>query len=327
MTDAFVDAAACGDLKDVERLLQDKSTTSAQVNAIDKDGRSALHYACLNDDIPLLHVLLNDERTNVGLCTPKGDCVVHMAALYASLEALKVLFKDPRASKLINAKNKYGETALHLCAGSGDKGAKLAADILLDAGASMVETDQWMRGPLDVAHDNGENPMVEVFESWLECQTEEMQVNVASVRAQCLKEKGKKLPEATEEAKASRNLLVSSFNLQLGSTRNALKKVSVTEKHMFSSKQGQITKLNTGTDVKNISGKALSKLIDFPGNVEEIKGFLKDPKIDPAGKDAFGLSALQKFASWNKTELIDLILPRLTVEQINSQDLEGKTAL
>ena len=40
-----------------------------------------------------------------------------MASLYAALEAMKILFIDNRIN--INSQNKYGETPLHLCAGSG----------------------------------------------------------------------------------------------------------------------------------------------------------------------------------------------------------------
>ena len=101
----FVDAAACGDLKGVEELLADKSTSAEVVNALDKDGRSAFHYACLNDDVNLLKVLIKDDRVNVELRSPKGDTCMHLAALYACLEVLKILFADPRASKLLNAQN------------------------------------------------------------------------------------------------------------------------------------------------------------------------------------------------------------------------------
>ena len=74
----------------------DAAVSSDIINAIDKDGRSAFHYACLNDDIPLLTVLLADPRVDVQLKSPKGETAVHMASLYAALEALKLLVKDGR---------------------------------------------------------------------------------------------------------------------------------------------------------------------------------------------------------------------------------------
>ena len=61
----FVDTAACGDLDGLKEFLKDPSFTTELINAIDKDGRSAFHYACLNDDVPLLKVLLADNRVDV----------------------------------------------------------------------------------------------------------------------------------------------------------------------------------------------------------------------------------------------------------------------
>ena len=49
--------------------------------------------------------------------------------------------------------------------------------------------------------------------------------------------------------------------------------------------------------------------------------------IDPAGTDSYGLTALHKFASWNKTLFIELIVSKLTAEEINAKCPEGKTAL
>jgi len=67
----------------------------------------------------------------------------------------------------INAQNKYGETPLHLCAGSGDKSAARTANVLLTCGASLSVKDKWNRGPIDVSHDNAENPIVATFTEYL----------------------------------------------------------------------------------------------------------------------------------------------------------------
>ena len=105
--DVFVDAAACGDFDAVVQLLADKSLTTEQANGRDKDGRSAFHYACLNDDVPLLEALLADSRVDVALTTPKGDTGLHLASLYASVEVLKVLFADDRAKALFDIQNQW----------------------------------------------------------------------------------------------------------------------------------------------------------------------------------------------------------------------------
>lgn len=168
---AFVDAAACGDLAEVKVLLasSDPILTPEIINSVDKDFKSAFHYACLNDDSNLLKILLADSRVNVTQTSKNGDTGMHMAALYASLEAIHLLHADGRVN--INSQNKYGETPLHLCAGSGDKSAARTANVLLNLGASLSIKDKWNRGPIDVSHDNAENPIVATFTEYLNDRT------------------------------------------------------------------------------------------------------------------------------------------------------------
>ena len=49
--------------------------------------------------------------------------------------------------------------------------------------------------------------------------------------------------------------------------------------------------------------------------------------IDICGNDSYGIPALHKFASWNKTVYLDLLIPKLTPEQLNATSTDGKTAL
>ena len=50
-------------------------------------------------------------------------------------------------------------------------------------------------------------------------------------------------------------------------------------------------------------------------------------RVSRAGADAYGLTALHKLASWNKTELLALLIPKLSAEQLNGKCPEGKTDL
>ena len=167
----FVDAAACGDFDSVEALLAGAGLPRGLFNAVDKDGRSAFHYACLNDDTRLLRLLLADARVDVRLRSPRGDEGAHMAALYSSLEALKLLLAESGRCEL-SAVNNYGETPLHLCAGSGDKNAPKTARLLLASGASLEIADRYGRGPMDVSKDNGETATLRVFEEHLDAHPE-----------------------------------------------------------------------------------------------------------------------------------------------------------
>mmetsp|Transcript_6945 Transcript_6945/g.13875 ORF Transcript_6945/g.13875 Transcript_6945/m.13875 type:complete len:382 (+) Transcript_6945:137-1282(+) len=320
----LVDLAACGDIDGVKEALADSSTTPEQVNSIDKDGRSALHYSCLNDDVKLLEALLNDDRVDIDLRTPRGDTCLHLASLYASQRAMKMLFQDERGLALLNAQNQWLETPLHLCAGSGDKDAVKAAQLLLDQGASMTIKDKWGRGPADVSHDNGENKLVHVFDSWLEEQDDDTRAAVQAITDEYKS-------HSTRTHDVSNKELTSRANMLKGGLSNALaglKRVSISEKTMFSKTAGRVTSGSvSGKGDARSQGKVLSKLIDFPGDVEEIAKYLKDDAVDAGGADAYGLTALHKFASWNKVELIDMLLPHLKPEDLNAQDPDGKTAL
>ena len=61
---------------------------------------------------------------------------------------------------------------------------------------------------------------------------------------------------------------------------------------------------------------ALSKLVEFPGDPVRLAELLNDESIALNGKDMYGLTALMKFAAWDKVELLQLLLPRLSAEDI-----------
>ena len=319
----FVDAAACGDFDSVEALLGDASLPAELFNAVDRDGRSAFHYACLNDDVRLLRLLLSDERVDKRLKSPRGDEGCHMAALYSSLEALKLLLAGDHCD--LSATNNYGETPLHLCAGSGDRGAPKTARLLLENGASMAIADRYGRGPIDVSRDNGERHTLAVFEAHLEANPD-LRAGVEEITAS-----HRAHQEAPEANDAANRAAKSAIFGQLGGIQ--LKKTTTVVKTMFrggaAAAAGAAPRAASANATQSADGRRpLSKLIDFPGDVEAIRGFLEDAEhIDPAGADAYGLTALHKFASWGKVDLIEMLLPHLSAEQRQSVDPEGKTAL
>ncbi len=49
--------------------------------------------------------------------------------------------------------------------------------------------------------------------------------------------------------------------------------------------------------------------------------------MDPAGTDSYGLTALHKFSSWNKTAFLDMLIPHLTAEELELPCPDGKTAI
>jgi ankyrin repeat protein len=348
----FVNCAACGDLDEVKSLLasEDPLLTSAVINKVDKDGKSAFHYACLNDDSNLLAILLKDARVDVFLTSKSGDTAFHMAALYAAMEALTLLKNDGRLN--INSQNKYGETPLHLCAGSGDKGACKTAELLLSFGASLSVTDKWNRGPLDVSYDNAENLLLKTLKDYLSdpsrCSEEErLRVEAVSEKYKADREREVAAVKEASDAKSKTAGKLLFGNLPAfgggGGDGNGnglgglfsgvkLKKTTTVLKTMFSAGEGKTTgdqqQLQQQQQAPSDGRKALSKLIDFPGDFDEIRKWLDQPElVDPAAKDSYGLTALHKFSSWNKSDYLDVLIPRLNAADLEMKCPEGKTAL
>ena len=334
---AFVSAASCGDATTIRALLASKDTPASEVNALDKDGRTAFHYACLNDDAPLARVLLEDARVDVLARTPRGDTAVHLAALYASIQALRLLLADARTLPATLAENKHRETPLHLVAGSGDKSAARAARELLacaTARAAVEARDEWDRTPLDVAYAHGESCTVSVKEEFVLGTGDAGLAERVVARAKTLKAPEAAAPAPDDETRQQRAVQAKAIHGALAGIKGGLKKVDVVEKTMFAKSEGAVkaSAPGSGTGAGSSTGKppgkpALSKLVDFPGDKDEIAKMLAEDRVDPAGKDAFGLTALIKFASWNKVDLIDLVLDKLSREEVNAADRDGKTAL
>ena len=62
---------------------------------------------------------------------------------------------------------------------------------------------------------------------------------------------------------------------------------------------------------------ALSKLVEHPGDPAEVRRLLEAGEVSPHGADLFGHTALHKFSSWDKVDLVDLVLPYLDAEMCN----------
>jgi hypothetical protein len=196
-----------------------------------------------------------------------------------------------------------------------------------------MATDKWGRGPMDVSRDNAENPILGVFNDWLEAHPDQkdrcMEIS-ASYRASNLD-----YQEDQNAAKLrAKNAIFGALGSGVGGLGGLsglsavkLKKRVTEEKGMFKKSEGLYKSEGMIAGLKD-GRRALSKLIDFPGDIEEIKKHLSNPDaVDPAGCDSYGLTALHKFCSWNKTTYIELILPLLTKEELNAVCPEGKTAL
>lgn len=84
---------------------------------------------------------------------------------------------------------------------------------------------------------------------------------------------------------------------------------------------------------KEVSKKpALSKLIEYPCDGAALAALLTPSEqgevgVEVGGKDAFGLTALHKLAAWDRADLLPLLLPHLSGEEVNDRSVEGFGAL
>lgn len=108
-----------------------------------------------------------------------------------------------------------------------------------------------------------------------------------------------------------------------------LAKTVTEEKTIFASQPStaNITEVAQSNTVRPIPKMALSKLVEFPGDESHLRELLLDPSVALNGKDMYGLTALMKFAAWNKVNLLEILLPHLTTEEINTYGGRSKLPL
>jgi uncharacterized protein len=128
----LVDAVKDGDRAAVRRLLQQKTN----VNAVEADGTTALHWAVRADDQELVGLLLR-AGANVRAANRYGVTPLQLAAVNGSVAASRVLL-DAGADP--NAVLPEGETVLMTAARSGQ--AALLT-LLLDRGADVNAREKW----------------------------------------------------------------------------------------------------------------------------------------------------------------------------------------
>lgn len=314
----LITAVAAGDVRAVQRLLSEAASSPALVNQVDSSGKCALHYACQNGDVRVLSLLLDSAHTELLLTCPDGNTALHLAALSSSRDIISLLYADGRSN--LDYKNKFGETPLHLVAAQGNTVAAETAALLLHLGAHLSIVDKWGRTPFDVSREHGEAHITVVFETYLQddkaCTLEEREmVNLCTAKYQA------KCAAESIQRDNARSLLVipSVSDIRLKPTKTICKNIF---------NDSTIITQQLSSAYSSGHKKALSKLVEYPGSLEQMRALLLDvDEVDPAGADAFGLTALHKFSAWNKCEYIELLIPHLSTVDIQRRCPAGKTAL
>eukprot|EP00924_Labyrinthula_sp_SR-Ha-C_P004772 augustus_masked-scaffold_1-processed-gene-11.2-mRNA-1 protein AED:1.00 eAED:1.00 QI:0/-1/0/0/-1/1/1/0/388 len=303
----FLNIVASSGAKEVEEALKSKNPeyTVAQINAVaSSTSGHCLLYAAANNTSETLLVLLDDERVDISLTTSNKSGPFHMAANSTATASMKVLCTHERTKGLINQKDKFGDTALHICAANGSKKAAECALILLDAGADITLSDNSSRGPLDVAKQNGEGFLVKTLEDWIEKASDEVKGKVSALSKKAESEQKKVIDDLVGRTSPMANVFMKS---NAGALRSKLKKTETVEKHIFNASGNKVLDKVQST-AQTIGKKALSKVIEHDVTVEELRVLLEKNEVDIVGKDYFNLNALHKFSSWQRSDLIELVI-------------------
>eukprot|EP01135_Chromosphaera_perkinsii_P001827 Nk52_evm6s211 gene=Nk52_evmTU6s211 len=129
---------------------------NAEVNISDPEGSSPLHFACANNDVGLVSLMLGNNAT-VDAKNVFQNAPIHYACLKGNCDNLMKLIK---AGSNVNCAGYGGDTPLHIACYSDHK---QAASILIEHGANGDSVDESGRSPLDVAKSAGIKRLVKTW--------------------------------------------------------------------------------------------------------------------------------------------------------------------
>ena len=105
---------------------------TCNVNIIDKQGRSPLHYACYYGNIKCVNLLI-DHNVDINLHDKNGNSALFYASFHGHLPCISSLIKNN--AKILDI-NSDGRTALH---GASWCGSLRACEILLESNSSLLD--------------------------------------------------------------------------------------------------------------------------------------------------------------------------------------------
>eukprot|EP01041_Mallomonas_annulata_P000489 gene489-917_t len=310
-----------------------------------------LHWAAYFDEGELASKIIDNSKEMLDCRTSYGNSSLHVAASQNSMRVLRLLITTNPQN--LDVRNVWNETPLHLAVAAGFHEPILA---LVTAGSSLNATDQWGRIPLMVAREQGQQPIINLLQDLTISEHDMEKVGdgltpsaedltkkatdinqISSLQEHVIKEFLEKLSIIDSFLKSTITIEKGIFNF---SHMTSDQDLNITENNFNMEEEKQETlpeqSPNQSTSEKELesysslppllpcktqsSRTAISKKIEYPGDHIAIADMLARPEeYDPAGKDMFGWSAIHKFAVWDKVDLLQLLLPVLTYEQLNAQ--------
>lgn len=256
-----------GDFETLKHIIEN----SGDINKCDEKGLSPLHHAAYFDEGECAELLLSCLNSDIEKRTNRGCTALHIASVSGSSRVLSQLLKCDVC--LLDIQNDYGETALHLACAAGNISTILS---LLEAGASPSIIDQWNRTPMQVSFEQGDIDALSIF-------------NNRGFEYVPKKEKPDVI--VSQESKAAHHDIIQEFMSKLKTSEGSAVEVEV--KGIFKNESINETPVNQQNNIRSTTTssssaptltRALSKMVEFPGNPTEISMYLKDDSIDPAGK-------------------------------------------
>lgn len=303
-----------------ERGGESRSHTAEAAEEKEKNYHHPIHWACYNDEEDKFIQLMNEYGSDIldlKAGNSFGNSFLHIVACNHATRVLRIILNQyPPDSNRLNVRNKWGETPLHLAAATGDI-------VLVKALLQQEERihcnlkDNWQRTPYIVARQNG----------YYEC-ANLIKQSPQFDEAENIEVHPHPHPPHAESIANQKNIIsLDALN------KHKLKAVNVpTEvKHIFKMSSNPSSPPPPPPSSSSLSNKKnLSKEVEFPGDPQRLRGIIDNElsEYHLGGKDSFGLSALHKFASWNKVDLLQMLCEHLSVEELNSPGgSEGYTCL
>mmetsp|Transcript_3278 Transcript_3278/g.5105 ORF Transcript_3278/g.5105 Transcript_3278/m.5105 type:complete len:353 (-) Transcript_3278:33-1091(-) len=288
--------------------------------------------------------------------TMNGMTCLHIATASNSIRVTRYLVDNIQDLKFFDEGNKWGETALHVAAAAGNADI---VEILLKRGVDYKLRDNWKRSAYKVAMENGYDNVTKVFHVYI---TDTDIATYCSTDGDSIDDDdgNPHYPNSHHYKNEMNKLLGEEFRKKILEAKASSKTVPVVkEKHIFSSLHS-VSKADCipqpNVDERNIHESdciarensvmtspvslslhhsvssrvtALSKYIEYPGDPDVVANLLLRNDIDPVGCDMTGYSALHKFCSYDKVDLIELLLPYISDTDIMApaSNKEGYTCL